>query len=99
MGSVDTATLELLAAWKAEDALTKPNALAILGEEIPGDLLARLLDLCNDAPLTAAVTVSFTTIRCRVPYRPAHARLRSPDIQRQSFPDQRPRSEDDSQAL
>jgi hypothetical protein len=46
--------------WKAEDALTKPNALAVLGEEIPGDLLARLLDLCNDAPLAAAVTVSFT---------------------------------------
>jgi hypothetical protein len=49
-----------LDAWKAEDALTKPNALAVLGEEIPGDLLARLLDLCNDAPLAAAVTVSFT---------------------------------------
>jgi hypothetical protein len=34
MGSVDTATLELLAAWKAEDATTDPEKLRQADEEI-----------------------------------------------------------------
>ena len=33
-GSVDTATLELLAAWKAEDATTDPEKLREADEEI-----------------------------------------------------------------
>jgi hypothetical protein len=34
MGSVDTATLELLAAWKAEDATTDPEKLREADEQI-----------------------------------------------------------------
>jgi hypothetical protein len=34
MGSVDTATLELLAAWKAEDATTDPEELRKADEEV-----------------------------------------------------------------
>jgi hypothetical protein len=34
MGSVDTATLELLAAWKAEDATTDPEKLRKADEEV-----------------------------------------------------------------
>jgi hypothetical protein len=34
MGSVDTATLELLAAWKAEDATSDPEALRKADEEV-----------------------------------------------------------------
>ena len=34
MGSVDTATLELLAAWKAEDATKDPEKLREADEEI-----------------------------------------------------------------
>ena len=33
-GSIDTATLELLAAWKAEDATTDPEKLREADEEI-----------------------------------------------------------------
>ncbi len=33
-GSVDTATLELLAAWKAEDATTDPEKLREADEEV-----------------------------------------------------------------
>ena len=40
-----------LEGWKAEDALTKPIALAVLEGEVPGDLLARLYDVCGDDPL------------------------------------------------
>ena len=34
MGSVDTATLELLASWKAEDATTDPEKLREADEQI-----------------------------------------------------------------
>jgi len=34
MGSIDTATLELLAAWKAEDATSDPEKLREADEEI-----------------------------------------------------------------
>ena len=34
MGSIDTATLELLAAWKAEDATTDPEKLLEADKEI-----------------------------------------------------------------
>jgi len=34
IGAVDTATLELLAAWKAEDATTDPEKLRQADEEI-----------------------------------------------------------------
>ena len=34
MGSVDTATLELLATWKAEDATTDPEKIREADEEI-----------------------------------------------------------------
>ena len=34
MGSVDTATLELLATWKAEDATTDPEKLREADEEV-----------------------------------------------------------------
>jgi len=34
MASIDTATLELLAAWKAEDATTDPEKLREADEEI-----------------------------------------------------------------
>ena len=34
MGSVDNATLELLAAWKAEDATTDPEKLRQADEEV-----------------------------------------------------------------
>ncbi len=33
-GSIDTATLELLAAWKAEDATTDPEKLREADEEV-----------------------------------------------------------------
>jgi hypothetical protein len=33
-GSIDTATLELLAAWKAEDATTDPEELRQADEEV-----------------------------------------------------------------
>jgi predicted alpha/beta-fold hydrolase len=33
-GSIDTATLELLAAWKAEDATTDPEKLRYADEEV-----------------------------------------------------------------
>lgn len=46
--------------WKAEDALSKSNALDVLAGELPGDLLARLLDLLDAEPLVPAVTVCFT---------------------------------------
>jgi hypothetical protein len=46
--------------WKVDDALTKPNALNVLGDELPADLLARLIDLLDDEPLRPAVTVCFT---------------------------------------
>jgi hypothetical protein len=49
-----------LESWVAEDALTKPNALQVLRDQVPGDLLARLFDLCGDEPLLPAVTVCFT---------------------------------------
>lgn len=34
MGSVDTATLELLAAWKAEDATTDPEKIRAADDEV-----------------------------------------------------------------
>jgi hypothetical protein len=34
VGSVDTATLELLAAWKAEDATTDPEKIRAADEEV-----------------------------------------------------------------
>ena len=34
MGAIDTATLELLASWKAEDATTDPEKLREADEEI-----------------------------------------------------------------
>jgi hypothetical protein len=34
MGAVDTATLELLAAWKAEDATTDPGKIRAANEEV-----------------------------------------------------------------
>jgi len=34
MGSVDTATLDLLAAWKSEDATTDPEKLREADEEV-----------------------------------------------------------------
>ena len=34
MGAVDTATLELLAAWKAEDATTDPEKIREADEEV-----------------------------------------------------------------
>ena len=49
-----------LDSWVAEDALGKPNAIDVLRAHIPGDLLARLFDLCGDEPLLPAVTVCFT---------------------------------------
>jgi hypothetical protein len=44
----------------AEDALSKPNAIHVLRAYVPGDLLARLFDLCGAEPLLPAVTVCFT---------------------------------------
>jgi hypothetical protein len=34
MGSVDTATLELLASWKAEDATTDPELIRAAEDEV-----------------------------------------------------------------
>jgi len=34
MGTVDTATLELLAAWKAEDVTTDPEKIGAANEEV-----------------------------------------------------------------
>jgi hypothetical protein len=34
MGSVDTATLDLLAAWKAEDATTDPEKIRAADKEV-----------------------------------------------------------------
>jgi hypothetical protein len=34
MGSVDTATLELLASWKAQDATTDPEKIRAADEEV-----------------------------------------------------------------
>ena len=36
IGSIDTATLELLAAWKAEDATTDPEKLRQADEDVAG---------------------------------------------------------------
>ena len=46
--------------WKAEDAFTKPNALSVLSDELPADILARVLDILDDEPVEPAVTVCFT---------------------------------------
>ena len=34
LGSVDTATLELLASWKAQDATTNPEEIRVAEEEV-----------------------------------------------------------------
>jgi hypothetical protein len=49
-----------LDSWKAEDALSKPHALQLLSDELPADLLARLMEFCGDEELISAVTVCFT---------------------------------------
>ena len=41
-GSVDTATLELLAAWKAEDATTDPEKIRAANEEVDAFMKAMI---------------------------------------------------------
>jgi hypothetical protein len=54
MDSVDTATLELLAAWKAEDATSDPEKLCEADEEI-----AELKKAMNESRATVGARLLF----------------------------------------
>jgi len=68
MGSVDTATLELLATWKAEDATTDPEKLREADEEIAEFKKAIALAIRSTIPSSSTLprprTAKYSTLAC-----------------------------------